>query len=91
MQQKKRNKKATCRTQSPLNTAQTTQSTNRSEQNKEQEVSNIATTKMGKARTTGCREQERAITDQLCYDMDQRNLKCENVTRRITFVTNSER
>ena len=46
---------------------------------------------MGKARTTGCREQERAITDQLCYDMDQRNLKCENVTRRITFVTNSER
>ena len=36
--------------------AQTTQSTNRSEQNKEQRVNNIITTRMGKARITGCRE-----------------------------------
>ena len=36
--------------------AQATQSTNRLEQNKEQRVNNIAITKMGKARTTDCRE-----------------------------------
>ena len=42
------------------------QSASRSEQNKEQRVNDI-TTKMIKARTTGCREQERMMTDQLCY------------------------
>ena len=47
--------------------AQKAQSTNRSEQNKEQRVNNIITTRMGEARTIGCREQERMITDQLGY------------------------
>ena len=40
--------------------------TNKSEQNKKQTVNNIVTS-IGKGRTTGCREQERMITDQLCY------------------------
>ena len=46
---------------------QTTQSTNISEQNKGQGVNNIITTSTGKGRTKGYREQERVITDQLCY------------------------
>ena len=48
---------------------QTTQSTNRSEQNKEKRVNNITSTRVCKARTTGGREQERVITDQLCRNM----------------------
>ena len=35
--------------------AQTTQSTNRTEQNKEKKVNNIITTRTGNGRTTGCR------------------------------------
>ena len=46
----------------------TAQPINISEQNKEhQGVNNIITTRTGKGRITGCREQERVITDQLCY------------------------
>ena len=37
-------------------TAQTTQSTNGLEQNKEQRFNNIASTRMGKTRAAGCRE-----------------------------------
>ena len=36
--------------------AQTTQSTNRSEQNQEERVNNTITTRMDKSRTTGCKE-----------------------------------
>ena len=66
--------------------AQTTQSTNGSEQNKEKRFNNITSTRVCKARTTGGREQERVITDQLCYamDVDQKNIKYKNITRKVT-------
>ena len=57
----------------PINTetiehiAKTTQSTNRSEENKEKRVNKITSTRMGKARATGRGEQERVTTDQLLY------------------------
>ena len=38
---------------------------------------------MGKARTTGCREQERVITDHLCYGCGS---KYKSVTKRITYL-----
>ena len=41
---------------------------------------------MGKARATGFREQERVIPVQLCKDVDQKNIKYKNVTRRITYL-----
>ena len=72
--------------------AQTTQSTNRSEQNKEQRVNNITSTKMGKARTTGCGEQESVIADQLyygCVSKEHKIQKCNNESN--IFVKNSER
>ena len=72
--------------------AQTTQSTSRSEQKKGKRINNITSTRMGKARTTGSREQERMITDQLCYGCESKEheiQKC-NKTSNI-FVTNSER
>ena len=72
--------------------AQTAQSTNRSEQNKEQRVNNIITTRIGKARTTGCREQERVITDQLCYGCGSKEHKIQKCNKKNNiFVTNNER
>ena len=72
--------------------AQTTQSTNRSEQNKEQRVNNIITTRMSKVRTTGCREQERVITDQLCYGCGSKERKIQKCNKKNNiFVTNNER
>ena len=72
--------------------AQTTQSTNRSEQNKEQRVNNIITTRMSKVRTTGCREQERVITDQLCYGCGSKEHKIQKCNKKNNiFVTNNER
>ena len=82
----------------PINTVtiehitQTTQSTNRSEQNKEKRVNNITSTRMGKARTTGSREQERVITDQLCYGCGSKEHKIQKCNKKNNiFVTNSER
>ena len=69
-----------------MNTAQTTQSTNRLEQKKEQRVNNITSTRMGKTRVAGCREQERVITDQLSYGCGSKNIKYKNVARKITYL-----
>ena len=47
---------------------------------------------MGKAITTGSKEQERVITDQLCYgcgSKEHKMQKCKN--RSNIFVTNSQR
>ena len=72
--------------------AQTTQSTNRSEQNKEKRINNITSTRMGKARTTGSREQERVITDHLCYRCGSKEHKIQKCNKKSNiFVTNSER
>ena len=66
---------------------QTTQSTNRSEQNKEERVNKI-TTRMGKARATGSREHERVITDQLCYGCGSKEHKIQNCNKKSNiFVT----
>ena len=77
----------------PINTVtiehitQTTQSTNRSEQNKEKRVNKI-TTRMGKARATGSREQERVITDQLCYGCGAKEHKIQECNKKSNiFVT----
>ena len=82
----------------PINTVtiehitQTTQSTNRSEQNKEKRVNKITSTRMGKARATGSREQERVITDQLCYGCGSKEHKIQKCNKKSNiFVTNSER
>ena len=70
---------------------QTTQSTNRSEQNKEKRVHKV-TTRMGKARATGSREQERVITDHLCYGYGSKEHKIQKCNKKSNiFVTNSER
>ena len=67
------------------------QSANRSEQNKEQRVNDI-TTKMIKARTTGCREQERMMTDQLCYGCGSKEYKIQKYNKKNNmFVTNREK
>ena len=72
--------------------AQTTQSTHRSEQNNERRVNNITSTRMGKARTTGSREQERVITDQLRYGCGSKEHKIQKCNKkRNIFVTNSDR
>ena len=72
--------------------AQTTQSTNRSEKNKEQRVNNITSTRMDKARTTGCREKEIVITDQLCYGCGGKEHKIQKCNKKSNiFLTNSER
>ena len=52
---------------------QTTQLTNISEQDKDEGVNNIIITRTGKERTTGCREQERMITDHLRYRCGLKN------------------
>ena len=71
---------------------QATQSINRSEQNKEKRVNNITSTRMGKARTTGSREQERVITDQLCYGCGSKEHKIQKCIKKSNiFVTNIER
>ena len=72
--------------------AQTTQSTNISEQNKEQGINNIITTRTGKGRTKGCREQERVITDELCYGCGSKEHKIQkrNMKNNI-FAANNER
>ena len=47
---------------------------------------------MGKARTTGSREQERVITDQLCYGCGSKEHKIQKCNKKSNiFVTNSER
>ena len=70
--------------------AQTTQSSNRSEQNKEKRVNNITSTRMVKARTTGSREQERVITDQLCYGCGSKEHKIQKCNKKSNiFVINS--
>ena len=78
----------------PINTVtieHITQTTNRSEQNKEKRVNKI-TTRMGKARATGSREQERVITDQLCYGCGSKEHKIQKCNKKSNiFVTNSER
>ena len=67
------------------------QSANRSEQNKEERVNDI-TTKMSKARTTGCRKQERMMTDQLCYGFGSKEYKIQKCNKKNNiFVTNSEK
>ena len=72
--------------------AETTQSTNRSEQNREKRVNNITSTRMGKARTTDSREQERVITDQLCYKYGSKEHKIQKCNKKSNiFLTNSER
>ena len=76
----------------PEHITQATQSTNRSEQNKEKRVNNITSTRMDKVRTTGCREKERVITDQLCYGCGSKEHKIQECTKTSNiFVTNSER
>ena len=65
--------------------AQTTQSTDRSEQNKAQRVNNIITKGMGKTRTTGSKE--RVITDQLCYGCGSKEHKIRKCNKKnSTFV-----
>ena len=72
--------------------AQTAQSANRSEQNKETRVNNITSTRMGKTRITDSREQERVITDQLCYGCGSKEHKIQKCNKKSNiFVTNSER
>ena len=47
---------------------------------------------MGKARTTGSREQERVITDQLCYRCGSKEHKIQKCNKKSNiFVINSER
>ena len=47
---------------------------------------------MGKARTTGSREQERVITDQLCYGCGSKEHKIQKCIKKSNiFVTNIER
>ena len=46
---------------------------------------------MGKARTTGSREQERVIKDQLCYGCGSKEHKIQKCNKKSNiFVTNSE-
>ena len=47
---------------------------------------------MGKARTKGCREQERVITDQLCYGCGAKEHKIQKCNKKNNiFVTNNDR
>ena len=47
---------------------------------------------MGKARTTGCREQERVITDQLCYGCGSKEYKIQKCNKKNNmFVIYNER
>ena len=47
---------------------------------------------MGKRRTTGCREQERVITDQLCYGCRSKEHKIQEYNKKNNiFVTNNEK
>ena len=47
---------------------------------------------MRKARTTGCREQERVMTDQLCYGCGSKEYEIQKCYKKSDiFVTNSER
>ena len=47
---------------------------------------------MGKARATGSKEQERVITDQLCYGCGSKEHKIQKCNKKSNiFVTNSER
>ena len=47
---------------------------------------------MGKTGTTGCREQERVITDQLCYGCGSEEHKIQKCHKKNNiFVTNNER
>ena len=47
---------------------------------------------MGKARTTGCREQERVMTEQLCYGCGSKEYEIQKCYKKSDiFVTNSER
>ena len=47
---------------------------------------------MGKARTIGCREQERVITKQLCYGCRSKEHKIQKCNKKNNiFVTNDER
>ena len=41
---------------------------------------------MGKARSTGSREQERVITDQLCYECGSKQHKIQNVKKKVTHL-----
>ena len=41
---------------------------------------------MGKARTTGCREQERVITDQLCYGCGSKEHTIQKCNKKITYL-----
>ena len=82
----KEKKSSLLNTATTEHTAQTTQSTNRLEQKKEQRVNSITSTRMGKTRATGCREQERVITDQLSYGCGSKNIKYKNVARKITYL-----
>ena len=68
-----------------LNTAQTTGSTNSSEQNKEQRVNNIVT-RMGKKQEQQAIEYKKECS-QISYamDVDQKNMKYKNITR-ITYL-----
>ena len=83
------------RKRNPINTVtiehitQTTQSTNRSEQNKEKSVNKI-TTRMGKARATGSREQERVITDQLCYGCGSKEHKIQKCNKKKQHICNKQ-
>ena len=87
IQQKEKNIRATTG-----HIAQTTPSTTTSEQNKEQRANNIIATRTGKGRTTECREQERVITDQLCYGCGSKEHKIQKCNKKSNiFVTNSER
>ena len=81
-----------------LNTAttehivKTTQSTIYQNKIKSKVFNNIIITRTGKERTTGYREQERVITDQLCYGCGSKEHKIQkcNMKNNI-FVTNNER
>ena len=47
---------------------------------------------MGKPRTTGCRDQERVITDQLCYGCGSREHKIQKGNKKNNiFATNNQR
>ena len=92
IQQKEKEKKSNLlNTVTTEHIAQTTQSTNKSEQNKEQGVNNIIT-RMGKRITTACREQEKVITDQLCYGCGSKEHEIQKCNKKNNiFVRVNER
>ena len=71
--------------------AQTTQSTNKSELNKEKRGNNITSNKNGQSKNNS-REQERVFTDQLCHGCGSNEHKIQKYNKKSNvFATNNER